>query len=156
MDKIDIRDLRVGNWVKITEPDNYAGAMVKISSLSNQEGAYIAVTVDDPNFGYFIREVFCEDIEPIPLTREILEKNGFDIYNQEYTSETVYELPGYLFYLETYTSAIDPYFHAGCSIVTTRRLGFNHTWMTIMCHIHYVHQLQNILRDLEIEKDIVL
>lgn len=69
--------LMIGDWVRITEPDNFAGATVKISSLSNQEGAYFAVTVDDPKFGYYTREVFCEDIESIPLTEEILKKNGF-------------------------------------------------------------------------------
>ena len=149
MDKIDIRDLRVGNWLSVYHPtmpaENIQISADWIRTIENINNGLIKE--DSPLFRI---------VNPIPLTREILEKNGFAICNQEYTSETVYYLPGYLFYLETYTREIDPYFHAGCSIVTTRRLGFDRTWMPIMCHIHYVHQLQNILRDLGIEKEITI
>ena len=75
--KLTVQALMVGDWVKIKEPNKYAGAIGTIQSLSSLEGAYFAIYINDPNFGTFITEVFCEDIEPIPLTAEILEKNGF-------------------------------------------------------------------------------
>ena len=142
MSKIDIRDLRVGNWVRITEPDNFAGAMVKISSLSNQKGAYFAVTVDDPEYGYYTRDVFCEDIEPISLTEEILIQNGFP--EDEWHGSFPEDKKGLLYIVlssnvSTVSSAINKIF-----------------WEFNDCRIEIksVHQLQNILQDLGIEKEI--
>ena len=134
MGKIDVRDLRVGNWVRITDPDNFAGAMVRISSLSNQEGAYFIVTINDPKFGYCIREVFNEDIEPISLTSDICDQVNdghvillWDDKKYEETGETWYELNI-------------------CNIPDK----------TVCINIQYVHQLQNLLRDLGIEKEITI
>ncbi len=138
MYKIDIRDLRVGNWVRITEPDNLAGATVRIYSLSSQEGAYFTVTVDDSEFGYYIREVFCEDIEPIPITEEILEKNGFVRFGTSY----MLEKEGFLLSNPSSPSQYhDNYFI---------KIGIKSV------NIKYIHQLQNILRVLDIDKEIAI
>ena len=133
MDKIDIRDLRVGDWVRITEPDNLAGATVRISSLSSHVGAYFEVTVDDSEFGYYLRDVFCEDIEPIPLTEEILIKNGFP--EDEWHGSFPEDKNGLLY------------------IVLSSNKIF---WEFNDCRIELksLHQLQNILQDLGIEKEI--
>lgn len=134
MNKINIRDLRVGNWVRITEPDNFAGVPVRISSLSNQEGAYFAVTIEDHEFGYYTRKVFCEDIEPISITSNICDQVNDDHvillwHDKKYeeTGETWYELNI-------------------CNMPDK----------TVCINIQYVHQLQNLLRDLGIEKEIII
>ena len=148
MDKIDIRDLRAGNWVSIPEPDHFAGAMVKISSLSNQEGAYFTVTVDDPEFGYYTREVFCEDIEPITLTAEILEKN----FEVTYNGSRIYEESDCRFYLIPLSDgkSVPAFLSPGNGIPFLKIADVHH----VRCH--YVHQLQNILRDMGIDKEIIL
>lgn len=150
MDKIDIRDLRGGNWVRITEPDNFAGAMVKISSFSNQEGANFAVTVDDPEFGYYTREVFCEDIEPILITKEILEKNGFIKKDENYYRYFLAYDENYYFGFESIT-----YDTNTCFINVTKE-GHDGIQSQSKCICKYLHQLQNILRDLGIDKEITI
>jgi len=146
MDAIDIRDLRVGDWVyydpNVFIEDEYEPTKdVEIVQIRNGDDIGIAIE---------------ECYTPIPLTKEILEKNGFVIYNQKYTSEAVYNLPGRRFYLETYNTLLNKYFFVGCSIVKTRHFGRNVEWMPVIGKILYVHQLQNILRDLGIAKEITI
>lgn len=87
------------------------------------------------------------DFEPIPLTSEILEKNGFapteDPYNHkkyfllgknEYNCDVYWDGSTILFVEEDYEPTIYAY----------------------ICDVKYVHKLQHILKDLEIEKEIVL
>lgn len=78
METIKANSLMLNDWVKIKEPNKYAGAIGTIQTFSSLEGAYLAIYINDTNFGTFVTEVFCEDIEPIPLTAEILKKNGFE------------------------------------------------------------------------------
>lgn len=77
METIKANSLMLNDWVKIKEPNKYAGAIGTIQTLSSLEGAYLAIYINDPNFGTFVTEVFCEDIEPITLTAAILERNGW-------------------------------------------------------------------------------
>lgn len=128
MDKIDIRDLRVGNWVyydpNVFIEDEYEPTKdVEIVQLRN---------------GDDIELVNEECYRPIPLTKEILEKNGFIRYG------TNYALVEYDFSLSNPSSPSqyhDNYF------VLVDRMGVN---------VKYVHQLQNILRDLGIKKEIII
>ena len=132
---INIRELRIGNWVKVMEPDKYVGAIGKIQTLSSLEGSYFTINIDDPNFGYLHIDVFCEDLEPIPLTEEILIQNGFP--EDEWHGSFPEDKNG-LFYIV---------------------LSFNKIfWEFNDCRIEikYVHQLQNLLRDMGIEKEIIL
>ena len=67
----------IGDWVRIDEPDKYAGATGQIQSLMyHREGdsAYFHVFIQG-KFGYVLRDVCSDDIRPITLTAEILEKN---------------------------------------------------------------------------------
>ena len=72
-------ELMINDWIVIAEPDRYAGATGQIKSLSyhqEQDAAYFYVFIQG-KFGYLLKEVCSDDIRPIPLTPEILEKNGF-------------------------------------------------------------------------------
>ena len=88
------------------------------------------------------KNINIDDVEPIPITPEILEKNGFLIYDDDiYLWENVINI------VRLYTDD-------------------NHTWFLYMCsdicgHIDYlainsVHELQHALRLCKIDKEIVL
>ena len=104
----------------------------------NRDGDdYPAVCVGKPNGVGLILER--NEIEPIPLTPEILEKNGFEYFHKNYSSLS-YDHP---FKLKM-TNWPDGNGLGGlwtiCDIV----------------EIRFVHQLQHALRLCEIEKEIVL
>ena len=74
-------ELMINDWIVIAEPDRYAGATGQIKSLSyhqESDAAYFYVFIQG-KFGYLLKEVCSDDIRPIPLTPEILEKNGFRV-----------------------------------------------------------------------------
>lgn len=128
-------DLMIGDWVRIDEPDKYAGATGQIQSLMyHREGdaAYFHVFIQG-EFGYVSRDVCSDDIRPIPLTPEILEKNGF-----------VVESRG------------NPRHNLQYCILT------DGLWIDISGEnffegkLEYVHQLQQALRICGIEKEIEL
>lgn len=138
--KLTAKDLMVGEWVKIKEPNKYAGAIGTIQSISSLEGAYFAIYINDPNFGTFVTEVFCEDIEPIPLTAEILEKNGFIKHRDIMYRFAVHidEFNGFMF---TLGRDFDGVF----CLQSNRFVRFA-----------YVHELQHALRLCRVDKEIVL
>ena len=80
-------------------------------------------------------------IESIPLTPEILEKNGFKII-----SEDVYKISNDLFML----TDDSPY-----SLCNSFDIGYGDEYNYITM-IRYVHELQHVLRLLGIDKEIIL
>lgn len=96
------------------------------------------------------RPALGRDLEPIPLSKEILEKNGF-VINRGPTSwkfETERE------------DLIDIYgcrdYHLSINIEDTHGSGKGYRWMLNDFVIHYVHELQHALRLFRIKKEIVL
>ena len=89
-----------------------------------------------------------DEIEPIPLTPEILEQNGFEkVYDK-------YKLPNYRIKWNSYT---DLYF----TVFTGVDGYWNHIGLNVLnrpvdATVDYVHQLQNALRLCGIEKEIIL
>ena len=104
--------------------------------------------------------IWCEYLEPIPLTQEILEKNGFieQIVHKDEPTRWVWEyegkrggaLVGITFYKRPVESV-----RCLTKIETesSKDRGIN---CVHSCDIDYVHQLQNTLRLCRIEKEIVL
>ena len=92
------------------------------------------------------------EFEPIPLTPEILEKNGFKIYEQDFTSNIVYEF-GSLDYMEF--EEFHKYFDIG-SKITYEHFGREITYIHPLMRIYFVHELQHALRLCEINKEIIL
>ena len=82
MGKIDIRDLSVGDWV-FHDDIVFGREIAKVHRLNkDNNGETIGITVyrSDGAFGvvgYILTSPTNNDIYPIPLTLEILEKNGF-------------------------------------------------------------------------------
>ena len=138
MDKIDIRDLRVGDWLSVHHPTMPA-ENIKIS-------ADWIRTIERINNGLIKEDSpLFRIVEPIPLTTTIVEKNfNYAVYNEygyyqlnedfclrgldlkfflchwEDIEYSAYQCPKYLFSVDS------------------------------------VHQLQNLLRDLLIEKEITI
>lgn len=141
---MNVQDLMIGDWVKVIEPDRYAGAQGTILSLTSQEGGYYAINISDVNYGYLTTDVFNEDIEPIPLTAEILRKNEFEYgIFPEYKSN----------HIDTQTE-LKITVHSGTDTVfiAIDEPNFN---LVNDC-VLYVHELQHDLKRARIKKEVVL
>ena len=69
----------INGWVRVKEPDKYAGAKGQMMSLfyhKQDENAYFNVFIQD-KLGFDQREVCSEDLEHIPLSVDVFERNGF-------------------------------------------------------------------------------
>ena len=144
------KELMIDDWVLIDRPDKYAGAKAQIKSLifhKEDDGQYFSVFIHD-ELGIVRREVFNEDLRPIPLTAEILEKNDFvcDMFYGEWQ-----------FDLDTFP------FNFPFSVVQRKNnswylgreeIGIVHNREII--NISYVHELQHALRLCGINKEIEL
>lgn len=69
---MEMKDLMVGDWVMPLRES--IGGPCRIEAI----GVYNKCTLQRWNYN---GDVLCRDIKPIPLTPEILEKNGF-VYNE--------------------------------------------------------------------------
>lgn len=74
MEKIDIRDLSIGDWVRVRmckwdydDPDTLDAKVLSI------EGDSVGVGYDNSGI---VMSAFVDDLQPIPVTAEVLEKNG--------------------------------------------------------------------------------
>lgn len=143
------KELMIGDWVHIDEPDKYAGATGQIQSLMyhrEDDAAYFNVFIQG-KFGYVSRDVCSDDIRPIPLTADILEKNGFEnIGDDTYQLE---EKPCWFwvdFFRHTY----------GCEYDTSTYEYEDDEHRLKLYGIPSVHELQHALRLCGIEKEIEL
>ena len=126
-------ELTIGDWVrspKNADGDFYAGQVCEI--MQGVEHYYCNIPGPDGN-----DSIRCDDLSPVPLTVEILEKNGFECRGG------LWNLPGedMGFKQLAATFAIYPYY-ADPTIH--------------LCEIMFVHELQHALRLCGIEKEIVL
>ena len=128
-------ELTIGSWVKAT--DNGAVPLPsEIAKMLPRAGKVVAingdtVVLDFVDFGFML-----DAIEPVPLTTEILENNGF-IYND---------------------NPVNPAFEGhGLYIFSHWKSGYSvnvGVWRSI--EFSSVHELQNALRLCGIEKEIEL
>lgn len=144
---IKAEDLRIGDLVKVSKtgcmisPD----AMCKVVAIDSEKffeemnlkgcATLIELEANHCNVSWGI---WCKHIAPIPLTPEILEKNGF---------ETVY--PG-----KRYNKPIGPqkrflsrYLSIECRPTEWKVFMQYNTLVdhTLLCSVNYVHELQHIL-----------
>ena len=124
------RDLMIGDWVQvpclIDNTENY-NAWCQIKQLRDGDLDVIG-----------FKELSYDEIEPIPITPEILEKNGFKYMTDLWYTQTKEMKPIQIVFKKT-------------SVIT---LSINCTPVPI--NLKYVHQLQHALRLYGIEKEIVL
>ena len=124
-------DLMIGDWVL-----RFGEVPSTVEAIGNVE-VYLS---DDWRLTY-------EHIKPIPLTNEILEKNGFGYIEKDEYSGIVHYYPGE----KQFCANMD--FHIG-----TNQKGvywLNYLGNTIR-GIRYVHELQHAFHLCGIEKDIII
>lgn len=122
-----VKDLMIGDWIH----NNYTNENYQV---------WPAFFTQATNFGKRLDATFEDvNIEPIPLTPSILEKNGWveNLYSDEsYVNEELECLP-----LVVGVDGNKWWWHVGAELVIP---------------INYVHELQHALRLCGIEKEIVL
>lgn len=143
------KELMIGDWVRIDEPDKYAGATGQIQSLMyhrEDDASYFNVFIQG-KFGYVSRDVCSDDIRPIPLTTEILEKNGF-----ENIGDDIFQLEEKPFWFW-----VDFFRHTyGCEYDTSTYEHEDDEHRLKLYGIPSAHELQHALRLCGIEKEIEL
>ena len=146
---MDIRELMIGDWVF------YKNEPIMVYGINDSNDDRINYEDD----GYGGCSYICADeVSPIPLTVEILEKNGFKKKRNLY---------GQIHFC--YTENDDIY--CNCNIEPQNHIMNNEFFVHVEQYSHrvknshsgefigyilYVHELQNILRSARIEKEIIL
>lgn len=122
---IKSNELMIGDWVyaRINHPVQVVGITTDSIETTDKEG-------------YFNEEFF----DPIPLTLEILEKNGFENRGAQFFCDNIGMIwwKDNIFMFSKYTRHED---------LPTENISIN---------IGYVHELQHALRLCKIEKEVVL
>lgn len=116
-------DLMIGDWVSC-DGKNYRVAEI---------GGMVCLDAENELFASL------DDISPIPLTPEILEKNGFKSYNN-----SSYQLRGVGVYI-SWRNVGRLNISFGCAPITDAHI-----------NVKYVHELQHALKLCGIKKDIKL
>lgn len=152
MAPLKISDLSVGDWVE------YEGFHYPITFVGYGEGGDGSlVNLIRPDLSCFTCKI--SDIHPIPITAEILEKNGFVKRSSEFPIYEYITLLGKM--LRTTTVSLNhPYSYIVCRIEDTSkelhefdRIPVNTSVERSLIHIH---DLQHALRLAGIEKEINL
>lgn len=124
---MDCKDLMIGDWVYIHVPECKGHRIDYISEIDEEVGA------DGELYSI-------DDIRPIPLTEDILVKNGWDFRDRQYAIECKEDERG---------------------IVELSRDKGGYYWSInwdeyLIIRIHYAHELQHILRLCGIEKELTI
>lgn len=135
-------ELQIGDWAKYTNPP-----YIKVASITKKKIGY-HVKDDEPRM-HHVR--LCE-VEPIPITAEILEKNGFALVHEQLP----YRMEYVLSFQETYVSVV--FWHNNKILVkmetpSSGNRGVNNVHN---CDINHIHELQHALRLYGIDKEIEL
>lgn len=144
---MNTKDLMIGDWVETNPSDcklvcgiESNIAMVSEIGLSTSDGAYVSLAG-------FKGRYYNDELEPIPLTEEILEKNGFTSVEDPYNHRKYFLLGKNEYNCNVYWD--------GLAILLVEEDYEPHTYAYI-CHAEYVHELQHVLKLCKIEKEIVL
>ncbi len=134
---MNIKELSIGDWVRHT----FYEENVRIARIDGDSERVLAER------GKLSISCHLNHFEPIPLTPEILEKNGWKEYSDYHNS--------WKFDVADYTSVwMFKNSHDWTFQVMHWGLGYNRC--TAKAYIHHVHQLQHALRLAGIDKEIEL
>lgn len=140
---IKAEDLRIGDLVRVREmkicrfiPEDVAYKVTQIISkdllINNRSSVCLCLT--NPKQKQKEWPISCESLLPIPLTREIFEKNEFDYLNEEVVTYSKRIHRGTILVLRPYGKVFD--------VIIKRN------WHARDCHIRYIeyiHELQHLL-----------
>ena len=137
---IECKSLMLGDWVT---GKKWREKPFKITRINDSGKYYYGITAEGSQVGPFL----IEEIEPIPLTAEILEENGFEKICLK-SGRVVYSLADDYYDLEAeeITDSIwrIEYFNVEASFPSCREL------------VSFVHEIQHFLNSHIIEKEIEL
>ena len=140
-------DLMIGDWVQFSyrhpETDERVVRVFQITQIEAQLGDYYIWSEKNG------RVCHPEWLQPIPLTPEILEKNGFIIKHPESEKRT---------YWRDYAGQIVGHKNRGLMLMeihgNPKKFGYFIPYFK--GHLYYVHELQHALRLCGIEKEVEL
>lgn len=131
-------ELMIGDWVLVKELDPYNLTNV-ISEYQHQ--LRLKDFAEMYNAGEY------KKYEPIPLTKEILEKNGFTSVEDRYNHKKYFLLGKNEYNCDVYWE--------GLTILLVEE-DYEPTTYAYICDAEYVHELQHVLKLCNIKKEIVL
>lgn len=142
MKKISVSDLSIGDWVRVRmckwdydDPDTLDAKVLSIVGNS--------VGVGYDNSG-IVMSAFVDDLQPIPITAEVLEKNGLEYVDDG--NDAVIFLCCDMFWARLCVG--DTFWQVG--IHSEDRLD------AVVCDVKHIHELQHLLRLAKVGKEIVL
>lgn len=143
---MEAKELMIGDWVECVDSTHKKKVYAQIDAIEEGQTC-ILVRLDNCN--WFLDISF---IKPIPLTPEILEKNGifkrrFKGHVEECYSATANPISNEQFILWEETDRFE---------LVLRHIVDNLTYSALRCKVKYIHELQHALMVCEIEKEIVL
>lgn len=145
-EKIRIEDVSIGDWfqarmVKWDYEDLDITPSMKVVKIE-KDCVRLGFSLDDLEF-----EVFVEDLQPIPITAEVLEKNGwseFSDYHNSWKLDIASDIRVWMFKNS----------HDWTFQVMSWGLGHNHS--VAKAYIKDIHELQHALRLIKTDKHIVI
>ena len=139
MAPLKISDLSVGDWVI-----NHRGYQTKVQVLTS-DGNLLCGELDAKS--EHCAHLWVQDIKPIPITAEILEKIGWRIIEKEALGED-YEYDGDERVCDNDNNKID--------ICEQKQGEFWHSYRSeyYLYRLYYVHQLQHLMRLYGVEEEI--
>lgn len=152
-----IEELMIGDFVRTAKDVCFPkGTIVKVRNIDGDNrflekkliGCATCIPINDPDEMSW--GVWVEYLEPIPLTREILEKNGFVKWSDH--SRTTRSCS--MLFDKNTSFCVQEIDGSDSMFTQIHRCGagsFEH-----MMHIKYVHQLQQLFRLCGIDKEIIL
>lgn len=141
-EKISVSDLSIGDYIRVKmckwdydDPDTLDAKVLSI------EGDSVGVGYDECGI---VMSAFVEDLQPIPITAEVLEKNGLEYVDDE--NDAVIFL------------CCDMFWARLCVGDTFWRVGIHSEDRNdaVVCDVKHTHQLQHALRLVGVGKEIVL
>ena len=141
-EKISVSDLSIGDWV-LDGNDNPA----QILAIENwSDGHVLNVRIKDIGIG----EVLITRVRPIPITQEILEKNGFvDNGKGQHYLKCGNGI--------TVRVGRSPLFHDGCWLVATdKEVGETITTTCVLFNAKHIHEIQRVMQLGKVGKEITL
>lgn len=143
MDKIDCRSLMIGDWLFYR--GQYNAFPFRVEQITKKKVGYHAEP-NEPRMHYLR---LCE-CQPIPLTSEILEKNGMHLYNRK--TKNLMERQNHS---DCFQEDEDFRLELSLDYDDKIRWSINGDEYSILT-LDYVHQLQHAIRLVGLEKTIVL
>ena len=140
MATLNISDLSVGDWVI-----NHRGYPTKVQVITS-DGNLLCGELDAKS--EHCTHLWVQDIKPIPITAEVLEKNGFELFSRDikYITYCINESQISVSYVKD-TKEWMVFLGASGSV--------KKKFVEVSC-VKYIHELQHALRLCGIEKEIEL